>query len=257
MEAFLLRMKSFAFFFLAYFIAATCLGQTRSKADRTYKPLTLNDAVRHLQKIQSDSLKQRIVSQTEEEFTTHAHFGLGMWMRNNWGLWRDGPLAKYFHQLGVYHPDDMSGIILTTYYRTLHQQDWQLAQQVQRYQAYWQAAATHEQRWKNDPAYRATLQARRDSFEQARDRQQLDADQLALPPGARLRVYIDYQCGLLALGERTLLEGEVVQWVGQDLDMKITRYVDARKKGRVNRCNAVTNDTVRLRWHQNYSRTQL
>lgn len=250
-------MKPFVFFLLAYFfIVAPSLGQARSKADRTYKPLTLDDAVRHLQKIQSDSLKQRILAQTEEEFTAQVHFGLGLWMRNQWGLWRGGPLAKYFRQLGVYHPDDMSGIILTTYYRTLHQQDWQLAQQVQHYQAYWQAAAAHEQRWQNDPVYRATLQAQRDAIEQDRNRQQLETEKLALPPGARLRVYIDYQCALLAQGGRTLLEGEVVQWAGQDIDMKITRYVDARKKDRVKRCNAVANDTVRLRWHQNYTRTQ-
>lgn len=99
-------MKSFVFVLLAcFFIAAPSLGQARSKADRTHKPLTLDDAVRHLQKIQSDSLKQRIAAQTEE-FTAQAHFGLGMWMRNQWGLWRGGPLAKYFHQLGIYHPDD-------------------------------------------------------------------------------------------------------------------------------------------------------
>lgn len=253
-------MKFFAFLVLAYLIVATSLGQSISKADRTYQPLTLEDAVRHLQKIHSDSLKQRIVSQTEEEFTARAHFGLGMWMRNNWGLWRGGPLAKHFNTLGVYHPDDMSGIILTTYYRSLRQQDWQLDQQVQRYQAYWQAAATHEQRWKNDPVYRATLQAQQDSSQQAYNRKSLETEKMELPPGARLRVYIDFQCGLLPgvlpIASRTLLEGEVVQWVGNDIDMKITRYVDARKKGRVNRCNGVTNDTVRLRWHQNYSRAR-
>ncbi|MCB2411162.1 DUF6794 domain-containing protein [Hymenobacter lucidus] len=249
-------MKSFAFLLLAFLIVTTSLGQSLLKADRRYQPLTLEDAVRHLQKLHSDSLKQCIVSQTEEEFTAGAHFGLGMWMRNNWGLWRGGPLAKHFNTLGVYHPDDMSGIILTTYYRALRQQDWQLDQQVQRYQAYWQAAAAHEQRWKNDPVYRAPLQAQQDSAEQAHNRQQLEMEKMALPPGAYLRVYIDYQCGLLSLGEHTLLEGEVVQWVGNDIDMKITRYVDARKTGRVNRCNAVTNDTVRLRWHQNYSQAR-
>jgi len=224
-------MKSFTLFLLACFIAVTSIGQSLSKADRTYKPLTLDEAVRHLQKIHSDSLKQHIVSQTEEQFTAHAHLGLGMWMRNYWGLWRGGPLAKHFHTLGVYHPDDMSSIILTSYYRALRQRDWQLDEQVQRYRAYWQAAAAHEQRWKNDPVYRATLQAQHDSLEQAYNRQQLETEKMALPPGARLRVYIDYQCGLLALGERTLLEGEVVQWVGNDIGGLPTTSTPVKKGG--------------------------
>ncbi|MCR5890964.1 hypothetical protein LRS06_24890 [Hymenobacter sp. J193] len=188
------------------------------------------EAVLQLQKIHSDSLKQQIVSQTEEAFLAHAHFGLGLWMRNKWGLWRGSALAEYFHTLGIYHPDDMSGILLTCFYRSLRQQDWQLDQQVKHYQAYWQAAAEHTQRWENDPMYRATLQARQDSSVRAHNAQLLITEKLALPPGARLRVYIDYQCGLLPMGERTLLEGEVVQWVGDDIEMKITRYVDARKK---------------------------
>ena len=48
------------------------------------------------------------------------HFGLGMWMRNNWGLWAHGPLAAYLEQFGVHHPDDMSGLILDTFWRHLN-----------------------------------------------------------------------------------------------------------------------------------------
>jgi hypothetical protein len=249
-------MKRLALFLIACFVAAAACGQTLSKADRNYQPQTLEEAVRQLQKILPDSLQQRFAAQTEAEFTARAHFGLGMWMRNNWRLWRAGPLAQHFNALGIHHPDDMSGIILTCYHRTLHHQEWQLNQQVQEYQAHWQAAQEHQQRWDNDPTYRARQQARQDSAGHARESEQLETEKTACPPGARLRVYIDYQCGLLPMGERTLLEGEVVQWVGPDLDMKITRYVDPRKKRRVIKCNAVTNDTVRLRWHQNYVRTQ-
>ncbi|MEL5995991.1 DUF6794 domain-containing protein [Hymenobacter segetis] len=249
-------MKRLALLLLACFLAATALGQPLSKADQKYQPRTLEAAVGQLQKIHSDSLKQRIIAQTEAEFIARAHFGVGMWMRNNWGLWRGGPLAQHFHTLGIYHPDDMSGVILTCYYRTLRGQDWQLDQQVQFYRDYWQAAAVHEQRWKTDPAYRATVQAQQDSARRAHENKQLETEKATLHPGAHLRVYIDYQCGLLPMGERTLLEGTVVQWVGNDLDMKITRYVDARRKRRVIKCNAVTNDTVRLRWHQNYVRAQ-
>ena len=41
-----------------------------------------------------------------------AHFGLGMWIRNNWGLWGEGPLYRSMREFGIENPDDMSGAIL-------------------------------------------------------------------------------------------------------------------------------------------------
>ena len=41
-----------------------------------------------------------------------AHFGLGMFLRNNWGLWQEGPLYSSMLAMGFTHPDDMSGAIL-------------------------------------------------------------------------------------------------------------------------------------------------
>lgn len=45
------------------------------------------------------------------------HFSLGMWIRNEWGLWCDEgiPLVDYFRAHGILHPDDMSGTILDCY----------------------------------------------------------------------------------------------------------------------------------------------
>lgn len=47
------------------------------------------------------------------------HFSLGMWMRNEWGLWRGSRLKTYFNDNGIYHPDDMSGVILDCYVKHL------------------------------------------------------------------------------------------------------------------------------------------
>ena len=41
-----------------------------------------------------------------------AHFGLGMWIRNNWGLWNGGELYRSMIALGLNHPDDTSAAIL-------------------------------------------------------------------------------------------------------------------------------------------------
>src|SRR3712207_7074234 len=35
------------------------------------------------------------------------HFSLGMWMRNNWGLWGSSRLQKYFTGKGVTHAEEM------------------------------------------------------------------------------------------------------------------------------------------------------
>ena len=57
------------------------------------------------------------------------HFGLGMGIRNTWGLWGDSRLAKYFKKHGIKHPDNMSGIILDAYVNHLKGKptnfDWQ------------------------------------------------------------------------------------------------------------------------------------
>jgi len=44
------------------------------------------------------------------------HLGLGMWMRNNWGLWGGSRLYKYFRDKGLSDPEDMSSIVLFYYY---------------------------------------------------------------------------------------------------------------------------------------------
>jgi len=63
-----------------------------------------------------------------------------MWMRNNWGLWRGSRLSKYFNEMGVFHPDDMSGIILVSYHRYLTGNEIKLEEQIKYYQDYWKKA---------------------------------------------------------------------------------------------------------------------
>ena len=70
---------------------------------------------------------------SETEFTASAHFGMGLWIRNNWRLWSGSRLLKYFNELGIHHPDDMSSIILISYYRKLHNQDIGFKEQIDYY----------------------------------------------------------------------------------------------------------------------------
>ena len=67
-----------------------------------------------------------------------AHFGLGMWIRNNWGLWKGGNgITDFFHDHGIWHADDMSAIILESYSRLLKEVDVRFHEQVQSYLDYW------------------------------------------------------------------------------------------------------------------------
>ncbi|MNR25193.1 hypothetical protein D3C85_1423280 [compost metagenome] len=97
---------------------------------------------------------------TEDQFNLSSHFGMGTWIRNNWRLWGSGKFSKYFNSIGIFHPDDMSCIILTSYYRYLKGQDLGLDKQVKYYQEYWKELKGHSDRFKNDTVYRNAYQQR-------------------------------------------------------------------------------------------------
>lgn len=101
-----------------------------------YVPRDLNDCFVELDKMLSLSLRNEMKDSTQEYMLTY-HFSLGMWLRNNWGLWGGSRLSDFFYSIGIYHPDDMSGIILDSYWRYLNSQDIKLEDQVKHYQEFW------------------------------------------------------------------------------------------------------------------------
>jgi len=105
-----------------------------------YIPQDLKDAHQELDKMLSPAFVNEIRTGSESDLVRY-HMGLGMWMRNYWGLWAGSRLAKYFHGVGIHHPDDMSQTILISYWRRLHAQPFDLPTQAQQYQKYYQEAA--------------------------------------------------------------------------------------------------------------------
>ncbi|MEM1088209.1 MAG: DUF6794 domain-containing protein [Pseudomonadota bacterium] len=74
------------------------------------------------------------------------HYGLGMGIRNGWGLWaQKGDLHTFFVSLGINHPDDMSSMILDSYWLHFNGCDLQIDKQVAYYQAYWDQFASLDQ----------------------------------------------------------------------------------------------------------------
>lgn len=67
----------------------------------------------------------------EEADLIQQHFGLGMWMRNNWGLWSTwSRLKQYFDSLGVHEADSASSLILASYWRYLNGRPVELPRQI-------------------------------------------------------------------------------------------------------------------------------
>jgi len=118
--------------------------QANTTNDTTYIPIDLDDCIQQLDNLFADSSKVKIKTMTESEFSARMHLNFGMWMRNNWGLWKGSRLSMFFNEKGIYHPDDMSGIILDSYYRYLTGQEIKIAEQIKYYQGYWETAKKQE-----------------------------------------------------------------------------------------------------------------
>lgn len=87
-----------------------------------------------LDKVYSDKNKIEIFEMSESEYITKSRFSIGLWIRYRWGLSQGSKLSKYFNDLGIFHPNDMSVIIVQCYYRHLHHQDLELNKLVSYYQ---------------------------------------------------------------------------------------------------------------------------
>lgn len=106
-------------------------------------PNTFEEAIQFLLDIAVDPTEdnvsfEKLVQKGEEGFCSDLHMGLGMWIRNNWGLWnKEGGLYTHFISLGIGHPDDMSSILITTVYRRYTGLPDTIEDQVERYQKFW------------------------------------------------------------------------------------------------------------------------
>ncbi|HRE76627.1 MAG TPA: hypothetical protein PLL09_02260 [Flavobacterium sp.] len=100
-------------------------------------PLFLRGTIKDIDKNLNDTLKFDFKTYPEYISTSKQHFGLGLSIRNERKLWRESLLKNWFRLNGINHPDDMSGIILTTYHRKLNEKDINFREQKQFYKTYW------------------------------------------------------------------------------------------------------------------------
>jgi len=107
----------------AYYISKT----DKDSLNGIYVPKDLQDCFIQLDKTLSEKDKTEIKNLKSRDETIEYHHGLGMWLRNNWGLWGGSRLQKYFLEKKVNHPDNMSSLILEFYYDWLNNKNegWQ------------------------------------------------------------------------------------------------------------------------------------
>ncbi len=109
--------------------------------EKPYTPSDLQEAIEFLINENIESIED-LKAMSESDFTTMYHNTIGRTLRNEWKLWSrsivDKPvLVKYFNELGIYHADDMSGIILTSMHRSLRHIDIDLDKQVEEYKQFY------------------------------------------------------------------------------------------------------------------------
>ncbi len=102
-----------------------------------YIPQTLSECLDQLDSILNPLQKDWIKCLPDKKFAALAHHELGMNLRNNWGLWVGSKLFINLYLMGIFHPDDMSSIILTSYQRHLKGENLKTEEQLKYYQDYW------------------------------------------------------------------------------------------------------------------------
>lgn len=111
----------------------------RQTGGEIYVPKDLDDSLSELNKLFAPEDIRRIKAGTEQDMFEY-QLGWGAWLRNNWGLWKGSRLAVWFEAQGVPHPDDMSAIILDSYWRRLHSRPVKFEEQVKYYRDFWKKA---------------------------------------------------------------------------------------------------------------------
>ena len=89
--------------------------------NEVYIPMDVDDAMRELDRITSESAKESYKNATEELILEKLFFKLGKWMIINWGFEEGSRLAHEMRKTGIYHPDDMAKVLMVCYYRHLNE----------------------------------------------------------------------------------------------------------------------------------------
>lgn len=73
------------------------------------------------------------------EIPADTHFTVGRFLRNNWNLWEDSPISRWFiRNLKLAHADDMSGILLEAFEAKYLGKEYDPSKTVAWYRKHWE-----------------------------------------------------------------------------------------------------------------------
>jgi len=105
-----------------------------SNSSEEYIPVDLYDALDYLNCQWSKKEKRKIARIFKDDDLAYIQYEIGKSIRNNWGLWSgENDLVKFFNSHGIFYPDEMSEIILTSFLRKLNKKDIDFEGQIQSY----------------------------------------------------------------------------------------------------------------------------
>ena len=124
-------MKRFAFLVLCIITGICTNAQEKfktieevkaasEKINGIYIPRDTEDAINLLDTLLTSAEKEKLRALPYKDYSACLHHGLGMMIRNSWGLWSGSRLHSYFVSYGMYHPDDISSYILLAFYHHLN-----------------------------------------------------------------------------------------------------------------------------------------
>jgi hypothetical protein len=101
-------------------------------------PDTMEEAYRFLDAKLPPDQRERFKQMTESEVVASTHFGLGMTIRNYWFRSGKSALPEFLYSLGARDLDDLSSMVLTSYWRYLNNKPIELEKQGAFYKRWWE-----------------------------------------------------------------------------------------------------------------------
>lgn len=103
-------------------------------AERKTAPKTLTEVHEQIERLLPQNELAKIDALKDEDAIPSAMFNIRR-LEESWGLWGNGSLVQQMRNLGFLYPDEMSEVILATFWCRRHRKDFQIKDRVGHYEA--------------------------------------------------------------------------------------------------------------------------
>lgn len=140
-------IRNLTFLTLLFSLTISCNGQEK----KITKPKNLEEGLTYFQQTWTKKQLEDFRLKDEAKALADVHFTAAMWVRNEWVRGdRNKEFTRYFNDLGIYSPDDISSILFTSLHRRLNGKDIELNKQIEEYKKYWDTIDNCEQKQKDN-----------------------------------------------------------------------------------------------------------